>query len=389
MKKIVLIMLTLVLILSLASCNKKNTTQAPAQNQNVDLSDPTLSINKVYTVPYQYDLAPYIDISRDDYIGIEVERIDTTVTEEDVNNAIFADLAEHSTFVDTDRACELGDQINIDFTGSMNGIEFDGGAAEAQELILGEGGFIPGFEDAIVGHTAGEEFVIDVTFPEDYRKEDLKGQQAQFKIKLNSVKEQIYPEFTEEFIKDKYGCDTVEEYLSNLKERLVIEKAEEADSERRYNAYESIYEKVEFKDHPENELKKHYEFFVNMYKSQAEMYGVAFGTFITDYLGTTEDEFYEYATSYAIVSVEEEMIFFYIATKENLWQGLVKGDYDKYIAEAAAESSTTVAELEASYGVDGMWKSLIMEKTIDFVLKNSVEVEPKVESEPTTEATEE
>ncbi len=384
MKKILIVLLSALLLVSLVSCNGTD------NKKDVDLSDPTLSITDCYDVPYQYDLSDYIDISREDYVGVEIEKIDTTVTDEDVNDAIFADLQEHATYADVERGAKTGDSININFTGSVDGVEFDGGAAENYDMVLGSAGFIPGFEDALVGHAAGEEFVIDVTFPEEYGNEELNGKDAQFAIKINSVKEEVLPEFSESFVKENYDCDTIEAYLAQVQERLIEEKAVEVDNERKSAAFEAVYENVEIKSYPDAEYKYYYNDFVSYYEDFAkENLGMDLETYITDYCNSTEDEFYYYADMNAAVNVEQEMICFAIATEEGLWQSLTKGDYDEYIAVLAADNDMDVASFEKNYGSDTVWIGLIMDKAINFVIDNAVEVEPtQTESEETPEETE-
>ena len=130
-----------------------------------------------------------------------------------------------------DRAAENGDTVVIDFDGSVDGVPFDGGKAENYNLRLGDGNFIPGFEEAVVGHNIGEEFVIDVTFPEDYHAEELKGKEAQFAIKVHEIKTKELPELDDDFVKDVSEKDTVDEYKEEIKEKVAKRLEEEADKD--------------------------------------------------------------------------------------------------------------------------------------------------------------
>ena len=130
-----------------------------------------------------------------------------------------------------DRAAENGDTAVIDFEGFVDGVAFEGGKAENYNLRLGDGNFIPGFEDAIVGHSTGEEFTIDVTFPEDYNAENLAGKAAQFKIKLHEIKTKELPEVDDDFVKDVSEKDTLEEYKEELKEKVAERLQEKADKD--------------------------------------------------------------------------------------------------------------------------------------------------------------
>ena len=178
MKKITLILLAICTSLLLISCGSEEQTK-PAANK-ISEAKPDTPISEITAFPYQYDLSTYIEIEKSDYIGVEIEKADYTVSDDDVNNAIYADLAKNATYNEVDRPAKNGDTIVINFTGSIDGIEFDGGSAENHEMVLGQGNFIDGFEEALVGHSKGENFVIDVTFPEDYGKEELNGKLAQF-----------------------------------------------------------------------------------------------------------------------------------------------------------------------------------------------------------------
>lgn len=174
-------------------------------------------------------IEPEIEIK--DYKGIEVEKLSTEVTEEMIDEEIDRVRNRNSRMVTVeDRAAENGDTAVIDFEGFCDGEAFDGGKAEEYNLELGSGNFIPGFEEQIVGHNTGDEFTIDVKFPEEYQAENLKGKDAQFKIKLHEIKTKELPELDDDFVKDVSEKDTVAEYRDELKEQ--IGKRLESESER-------------------------------------------------------------------------------------------------------------------------------------------------------------
>lgn len=146
-----------------------------------------------------FEVYPEIQVQGLDKIS--VVRPNAEIQDADVDNMIERLREQRAQFEEVDRACETGDQVNIDFLGTKDGEAFEGGAAEGQDLVLGSGSMIPGFEDGIVGMSKGEEKTIDVTFPEDYHSEELKGQAVQFKITVNNVQAKSLPEVNEEFIK--------------------------------------------------------------------------------------------------------------------------------------------------------------------------------------------
>ena len=187
---------------------------------------------------------PEIEIK--DYDGIEVEKLSTEVTEEMIDEEIDRVRERNSRMVTVeDRAAENGDTVVIDFEGFCDGEAFEGGKAEEYNLELGSGNFIPGFEEQIVGHNSGDEFTIDVKFPEEYQAENLKGKDAQFKIKLHEIKKKELPEVDDDFVKDVSEKDTVAEYRDELKEQIAkrLEGASERDLDDKLT--NAIIEKVE------------------------------------------------------------------------------------------------------------------------------------------------
>ena len=153
------------------------------------------------------------------------EKVVNPVTDEDINKQLDA-LREKNVTVETvdDRAAENGDDVVIDFEGFKDDVAFEGGKAEDFTLSLGSGQFIPGFEDQIVGHNAGEDFDINVTFPDEYQVKELAGAPAVFKIKLKSISKKVMPELDDDMVKDSTEFDTVDEYKADVKKKL-----EEAD----------------------------------------------------------------------------------------------------------------------------------------------------------------
>jgi trigger factor len=193
-----------------------------------------LSVGEVsedgYTFKAKVTVAPELTV--DGYKGIEVEKLSTEVTDELVDEELQAVRERNGRMVTVeDRAAENGDTTVIDFEGFVDGEAFEGGKSENYNLRLGDGNFIPGFEEAIVGHKTGEEFTIDVTFPEDYNAENLAGKEAQFKIKLHEIKTKELPEVDDEFVKDVSEKDTLDEYKEELKEKVAKRLEEQAEKD--------------------------------------------------------------------------------------------------------------------------------------------------------------
>lgn len=180
-----------------------------------------------------------------DYKGIEVEKVVNPVTDEDIDKQVNA-LREKNVTVETvdDRAAENGDDVVIDFEGFKDDVAFEGGKAEDFTLSLGSGQFIPGFEDQIVGHNAGEEFDINVTFPEEYQVKELAGAPAVFKIKLKSISKKVMPEIDDEMVKDSTEFDTVDEYKADVKKKLEEANEKHADAEVEAKIFDKVIENM-------------------------------------------------------------------------------------------------------------------------------------------------
>ena len=180
-----------------------------------------------------------------DYKGIEVEKVVNPVTDEDINKQLDA-LREKNVTVETvdDRAAENGDDVVIDFEGFKDDVPFEGGKAEDFTLSLGSGQFIPGFEDQIVGHNAGEDFDINVTFPDEYQVKELAGAPAVFKIKLKSISKKVMPELDDDMVKDSTEFDTVDEYKADVKKKLEEANEKHADSEVEAKIFDKVIENM-------------------------------------------------------------------------------------------------------------------------------------------------
>ena len=181
-----------------------------------------------------------------DYKGIEITKKSTEVTDELINEEIDRVRERNSRMITVDdRAAQLGDVTVIDFEGFVDGVAFEGGKAENFNLELGSANFIPGFEEQIVGHNTDEEFTIDVTFPEEYHSDELKGKASQFKIKLHEIKVKELPEVDDEFVKDVSDKDTLDEYKAEIKENIAKRLEAEAEKDVDDQLVEKVLEKIE------------------------------------------------------------------------------------------------------------------------------------------------
>ncbi len=204
-----------------------------------------ISISKETGVVYKAVCTVRPEITLEDYKGIEVEKAEREVTDEDVENELKRQQEKNGRLVTVDdRAAEEGDTVTIDFEGFMDGKPFEGGAEKGFDLKLGSGQFIPGFEDQIIGHKTGEDFTINVKFPENYQMEELAGKPAEFSVKLHEIKTLELPALDDDFAMDVSEFDTLEEYKADVRKNLEERAVKNADVITENRIYDKLAEKV-------------------------------------------------------------------------------------------------------------------------------------------------
>lgn len=203
------------------------------------------SVNKTDGVEFKVTITTKPEVEISDYKGIEIEKTVKAITDEDVNNPIEALRERNGRLVTIeDRAAENGDIAVIDFEGFKDGVAFEGGKDTNYELALGSNTFIPGFEEQIVGKKTGEEFTINVTFPENYQMEEIAGQPCEFKIKLNEIKAKELPDLDDEFVKDATEFDTLDELKADMKAKLEERASKNAEIEADNKLFEALIDKM-------------------------------------------------------------------------------------------------------------------------------------------------
>lgn len=209
----------------------------PVAQPEVDVDE----IEKGEPVKFKFEVDVRPEVELGDYSNLEAEVNKYEVSEDDIKRVIDRELDQNSRIISVeDRAVKDGDIVNIDFVGKLDGEEFPGGDAEGYELVIGSGTFIPGFEEQIIGKEIGQEFDVDVVFPEEYHDESLSGKNVIFEVKLNGIQEKELPELDDEFVKDISEFDTLEEYKNNVKMDLEEELKRQADVERENKAVEAL-----------------------------------------------------------------------------------------------------------------------------------------------------
>ena len=226
------------------------------------------------------------EVSVKDYKGIKVEKDVKAVTDEDVNAEIEAVRARNSRVVDVEgRAVENGDIAVIDFDGYVDGVAFEGGKSENYNLTIGSGSFIPGFEEQIIGHNAGDEFDVNVTFPTEYHAAELAGKEAVFKIVLHSIKFNELPALDDEFAKDVSEFDTLDEYKADVKAKIEARYEKESENAVEAQIIDALVANMEA-EIPAPMFEAETENFVRDYDSRLRMQGLDLNTYFK-YTGLT------------------------------------------------------------------------------------------------------
>ena len=210
--------------------------QQAVEEEKLDvMSRPNVNVEKIVSgepIVVTCELAVRPEVKLGEYKGLKKEQTPVEVTEEDIKNELDRIANTNARTLDiTDRPVQADDTVNIDYAGTVDGVAFDGGTAEGYDLKIGSHSFIDTFEDQIIGHAIGEEFDVNVTFPEEYHAAELAGKPAVFHVKVNGIKAKELPEINDEFAQDVSEFDTLEEYKEDLKKAILERKEKAAESE--------------------------------------------------------------------------------------------------------------------------------------------------------------
>ena len=378
-KRLMSFALVMVMGLSLVACNSKdkNTTDATDTTTVADgetTEDTTTApFNKIDTSNLVW--SDYVTLG--EYKGIEVEVKSAEVTEDDFQAKVDSLLSYYATSTDvTDRAVQDGDVVNIDYTGYIDGVAFDGGSATGASLTIGSGQFIDGFETGLIGANIGDEVKLNLTFPNPYlNNPDYAGKAVQFDVKVNSIQVKETPELTDEFIANNTSYKTVDEYKASVKESLEASKAEDVKSDKLNSVWNTIIDNCTVVSYPE-ELVAQYQNEMNDYYEQiaTNYYGKTLEEYITGN-GSTMDDFNKKTLEYGQTSAISEMIARGIAEKESI---TVSDDEVKEYAQSLIDDGTVTGfdDVDAVieyYSQNYLRLSLTFQKVLEYVEEQAVE----------------
>ena len=314
------------------------------------------------------------EIKIGEYKGVEIEKIDTTVTDEDVMAEILKDQKENGRKIDvTDRAAQMDDEVTINFEGFVDDAAFEAGKGENYKLTLGSHSFIDTFEDQIVGKNIGDKFDVNVTFPEEYHVDELKGKPAVFKVELLAISALELPELDDEFASDVSSFETFAEYKEDKKKTLEVKKEEQAKREKQSKVVEKIAEAAEV-EIPEAMIKYNQERIVNEMSQRMMYQGLQMEQYL-QLMGTTKEEFLERVKPDAIARIKTSLVLEAVAAAENIV--VSDDDVDAEIQDMATQYQMKPEELKDMIGapeMENIKKDIASRKALEFLGENCKEV---------------
>ncbi len=309
------------------------------------------------------------EVTIGEYKGIHAPKNVKEVGEDDINQAIEGIKQRNARIVSVDdRPCEMKDEVIIDFEGFKDGVAFEGGKAEEFPLKLGSGQFIPGFEDQVCGHSIGDEFDVNVTFPENYQMEELAGQPAVFKVKLHGINKTEFPEFDDELIKDTTEFDTVDEWKEDIKKTLTERAETVANTEYENYIVDQIIKGTDgviprcMFDHRIDGL-------INNFAHGLKHQGMSIDIYL-QYTGMDMDSFRETFEERAVNEVKLRLALEKIAEQENIT--VSDDEFEEELQKLADNNNMSKDDVKRRISLDDFRTDLKVTKALDFVKENAV-----------------
>lgn len=314
-------------------------------------------------------LKPEVKLGK--YKGVKVEAAEVTVTDEEVDAKIEKERENNARTIEvTDRPVKDGDMTVLDFEGFVDGVAFDGGKGENYPLTIGSGAFIPGFEEQLVGAEIGKEVEVNVTFPEDYQAEELKGKAAVFKCTIKEIKEKELPALDDEFASEVSEFDTLEEYKKDVKETLTIEKEKAAREAKEAAVIDAIIADSDM-DIPEAMVTTQQKQMIDEFAQRMQMQGLSMEQYF-QFTGATLDKMMEQVKPQAETRIKSRLILEAVAAKEGI--EATEEDYEeeiKTMAEVYQMEPDKIKEMLPEKSVKGIKEDIAVKKAAEFVVNNA------------------
>lgn len=314
-----------------------------------------------------------------EYKGVEYHPINIEVTDEDIQYQVMQLVANSAAeqVMEAGEVVASGDVADITFDGTVDGVAFDGGSTggSTYELTLGSGRMIPGFEEGIIGHKVGETFTIDVTFPEDYGKENLNGKDAQFEICIVSAVHKVAPEYNDAFIASNTDCQTVAEYEASIRADLEEQYTKNADSYNQSNVTTVVIENATILEYPEKDMEDMLDQTMENVKTEADAYGYSIPDYIAARYGVdSEDAFKENIKAAIKDFMNEKIVICAIAKAESI---TASDDEVKEYKQSMMDEGgfPDEATFDGVYSADDVYYYTLADKVVKFLVENAKPVE--------------
>ncbi|GAB3060552.1 trigger factor [Salinicoccus sesuvii] len=337
----------------------------PVDQPEVDIEQMEKGKDLIFTA--KVTVEPEVKLG--EYKGLEVEELETEVTEEDVQKEIDSLLESHADMVVKEEgSVEEGDLVNLDFDGYLGDEQFEGGQAEGYELEIGSGNFIPGFEEQLVGMNIEEEKDINVTFPEEYHAEELAGKEATFKVKINSIKSKEVPELDEDLVKElDQDVDSVDALKEKLEKDLKESKENEADTTMKEQLIEQASENAEI-DVPDAMIKTETDRMLQEFEQRLSQQGINMEMY-QQLSGQDENALREQMKDDASKRVRTNLVLKQIAIDENI--EVADEDVDKELEKMSGQFGISVEDIKSTLGdLSMLQEDLKVQKAIDVLVDN-------------------
>ena len=352
-----------------------------AENKDIEVvSQPSIDVTqcekgKSFIFTAEVALKPEVELGK--YKGVKIDKIDTDVTDEEVDKEIEKEREANSRTISVeDRPVKDKDMTIIDFEGFVDGEAFEGGKGENYPLTIGSGAFIPGFEEQLIGAKIDEETEVKVTFPEDYHAEDLKGKDAVFKVTVHEIKEKELPDLDDEFASEVSEFDTLAEYKEDVKKKLLEKKEAEAKTKREDAVIEAIVKDSKM-DIPDAMIDTQTKQMAQDYAGRLQQQGLTLEQYF-QFTGMDMNKFLEQMRPGAEKRIQSRLVLEAVAKAENF--EISDDEYAHEIdrmAEMYQMEADKLKDLVGDYEKEQIIEDLKMQKAVEFVTENCKESKPR------------
>ena len=337
------------------------------------VSRPTIDVvqieaGKPFIFTAEVAVRPEVKLGK--YLGVQVTKVDTSVSDEEVEEALEKERQKNSrTVTVTDRPVQNGDTAVIDFEGFVDGVAFEGGKGENHPLEIGSHTFIDTFEDQLVGKSTGDEVEVNVTFPEKYQAEELAGKPAVFKVKIHEIKAKELPELNDEFAQDVSEFETLEEYKADVRKRLEVQKEDEAKRTKEDEAIQKIIDKSEM-EIPEAMIDTQCENMVNEFAQRIAQSGLSMEQYM-QFSGLTLDKLKEQVRPEAETRIKSSLVLEQIAKDEKIQVSDEEIDAEiEKMAKVYGMEADKLKEYMGDAEKESMKRDISVTKAVDLIMEN-------------------